>query len=300
MNTTAFLASVLIALHSPLPDAADSAAALEQQPLGPVMAMPVTPPAERTLQEPVDEFRGLAEPRVWDLDDWDAAEGARGGGGVAILFGLYNPPRGQVNDIARQLGFPGSDGRAFGGAPLRLQGMRAFGHVGRNFRVGGMYATGGQVLASDVDDFRRRLSFEVDQVGLTLEFVYPQRRWELYGGGLLGSSTYRFHYSQRDRVRKNARLSWDETLDELSTPGATETFGKRFSNSFLVANPWVGGKVKLSPWFSIDANVGWLFGRASDTQWGFTDSDWNLAGAPSVDASGFTARLEATFGFFPF
>jgi hypothetical protein len=264
---------------------------------------PVTPPAEQAAPDgeihrgeelaPRDELAlpagdEFGQPRYARRDD-------RGGGGIALTFGWLWTPMSGLNDIARQMNF----GEGFSGGPVQMSGLRGFGYIGRHFRVGGMAADGSKRIRDRGEQYQRDLILTVEQVGLTLEYVYPMRRWEFYGGGLLGSGAYRLTHVQTNLNVFNSRQDWDQTVNQFANATQTDTFTKRFAVNYLAANPWIGVKYKLVPWFAVDANVGYQWGRAGAGRWEFGDSRFAMANSPAVDGSGVSARLEATFGMFP-
>ncbi len=244
---------------------------------------------------PVDELAEPPEPRGQEAAR--AAGGPQGGGGASFVFGFLWSDQAVLDNLARQLNF-GADG--FPGGPFETQGIHAFGYIGRNFRVGGMLAEGSKSIIDDSSAvFLREVDVTAAHIGLTLEYVYPTRRWEFYGGGMLGSGEYEVRYAQQELRVRNEQADWDDLVGDLSGTPRTATFAKTLRVNYLAVNPWVGVKFKVVPWFGIDVSAGYLWGRAGAGRWEFGDSVRPVTGSPAVDASGPTLRAAASFGLFP-
>jgi hypothetical protein len=193
MQALALVAQLLIAVQAPAGEtparpSAEAAPAPET-----VSAGVVTGPV--LLAIPEDEMAGFDEPeRSSRLGSWEAANGARTGGAVAIVLGFYRPEMAELNTIARGLGFQ----EGFGNEALFMNGIRAYGYIGRHFRIGGLIIEGDETIVDSLADFNRTLDLEINQGGITLEGVYPMRRWEFYGGAMIGIASYELHYTQED------------------------------------------------------------------------------------------------------
>lgn len=251
--------------------------------------------AEAEIEDQLAEDAAVAQRRA-------SGEGKDTGGGVALVFMAFNPPFEGLNDIAQRMNFFDASGRTsgFGSGPLFMRGLSLFGYAGKHFRIGGMGTEGRITIVDGQADFERDLILRVSQGGVTLEYVYPKRRWELYAGGLIGAGEYELTYVQAELATRNAQQDFDAVTANLAATPRTATFAKRISASFVVANPWIGAKFKVASWFALDASIGWQFGRIGRGQWEFSDSNFTLAGSPAMNASGWTARLSATVGAFPY
>lgn len=226
---------------------------------------------------------------------WSEEKDAKSGGALSIVIGLYRPDMRELNDIAEALNFPGG----FGNEAIFMNGLRGYGYIGKNFRIGGIVISGNTQVADPGTQFNRTLELDVSHGGVTLEYVYPTRRMEFYVGGMLGVGSYEVTYTQQD-VRGN-RAEWDELLDTFAATPSTGSFAKSLSAGYTAVNPWVGVKYKLLPWFALDGNVGYHLGRVRSNQWVFSDhSGDGVKGSPSIDAGGLTGWVEVTFGFFPY
>lgn len=228
-------------------------------------------------------------------EGWEAEKDAQTGGGVAVVLGFYRPNMRDINQIAGALNFPGG----FGNEALFMNGLHAYGYIGKYFRIGGELLTGSASISDPGADFDRSLRLDVDQGGITLEFVWPTQRFEVYGGGMIGVGSYSLVYGQNDL--RGARANWDSLMDNFAGTPQTGTYSKSFSAGYTSAQPWLGVKYKVLPWFAIDANAGYHFGSIGRGEWTFSDdSGFGIANSPSLKASGLTGSLAVAFGFFPY
>jgi hypothetical protein len=254
----------------------------------------VTQPVQ--IELPEDELAGEDEAQASvELGSWEAAHGARTGAAVAVVLGFYRPNMADVNAIAEDLNFPGG----FGNQAIFMNGIRGYGYVGKFFRIGGIFAQGDASVVDPGAEFDRSLDLQVNEGGITLEGVYAKRRWEVYAGGMVGVGSYQITYSQNDL--RGPRADWGDLTQAYSGTPATSTYSKSFMTGYTALNPWVGAKFKLLPWFAIDGNLGYHWGKAGDGSWVYSDEpNMGVKGSPALDAAGLTGSLEVTFGFFPY
>ncbi len=228
------------------------------------------------------------------LTSWDAAERARTGAGVGIIIGLYNPSLATLNSIAEAFGFPGG----FGSGVVYMNGIRGYGYVGPNFRIGGMVLSGSRSVIEFGEQFDRTLQADMQQGGISIEGVYPAKRWEAYAGAMVGVGSYELRYAQ---IAAEEPADWSEVVSRFGGTPSTDTFTKEFVAGYTALEPWVGAKYKFLPWFAVDGRVGYHWGKIGSGDWVFSDiPNFGIKGSPAVDASGISAALEITFGFFPY
>jgi hypothetical protein len=297
MQVLSLLAHAWLALQ--MPDAVTTPAGIP--PASSPNTESSTPSTNATISRPVlaipeDELAGEDEPEATARrGGWSAEKDAKSGGALAIVIGFYRPDMKDINAIAEGLNFPGG----FGNDALFMNGLRGYGYIGKHFRIGGMILSGNSQIADPGTQFDRSLELNVNQGGVTLEYVYPTRRMEFYTGGMLGVGNYELTYTQTDL--RGTQANWNELLDNFSSTPSTGSFSKSFSAGYTAVNPWVGVKYKLLPWFALDGNVGYHFGQIRRRQWVFSDNQGSgIPGSPSLKASGLTGWLEVTFGFFPY
>ena len=296
MNALMLVTPLLAALSATEPVPAPApATAMAAAPAAPAAATAAAPKAGSSIAIAEDELAGEDEAAGATRDGWGAEKGARTGGAVGIVLGVYRPSMAGINKVAAQLNFPGG----FGSDALFMSGIRGYGYVGRHFRIGGQVLSGSASIADPGAAFDRELDLNVSQGGITLEYVYPTQRMEFYAGGLVGVGSVELTYRQQDL--RDRKFDWASLTNTYSGTPNTGTYDKTLSAGYTVVNPWIGAKYKLLPWFAIDGVLGYHLGGSAKGDWSFSDyTRFGIKNSPALDMAGLTGSLQVTFGFFPY
>jgi|GEM_PF-191164 len=240
----------------------------------------------------------------WGKIDWDSdnsthgtphllSAGYGGGGWLPVWFtGDWS----DVNHVIEDLGF-----QPLNSSGLFLNGGVGKGPIGKGWYIGGMGA-GYSIdhkkyhtiqTPTDTIDVVRRLSFSTSYGGVTLDRRYRLSKNIVLGTGfMLGGAGTTIEVSQT-----SGNYDWN-TFSTDFTQGHNSYL--KLHKSYLMFQPRVMGLIRITSWFGIRSEVGYLLGYSFKSGWNaeMADDNFEVDNSPSSNLlNGFTFSVGPWFGF---
>lgn len=208
-----------------------------------------------------------------------------GGGGPMAMMIEYDLG---INDILKANGFTGLD------IPLIIYGGGGSGNVGKGLFIGGM--GGGtqlnqQIPYTNVDTNEQgyksyQLDFGFGGVTVTKKFPIFSEKIIMDLGLLLGGGQTRLTMSTTD-----GNYSWESVIQDLNSNVL------QIEKNFMVYRPSAGIMVRVTNWFGVKVNAGYLGTYSPAKEWKDTNFDFTVVGNTPDDISHLSYSIGAWFGY---
>lgn len=244
------------------------------------------------------------EERDWEDEDWslgnmkDKFEGffsaGYGGGSWIPVWSMVD--LGEINGVIDDLGF-----KRLPENGILMQGGLGKGPIGKGWFIGGMGASHSidrkishEITRPDTTfNAIRRMQFSTGYGGVTLDKRYRLSKNALTGFGfLLGGGDIELEVSQT-----SGHYDWKNLPEEISESGNSYL---RLTKSYLTFQPKAMFMYRLTSWFAIRAEAGYLLGYSFKSGWDakMAEDNFEIEGSPSSQFyDGFTFSIGPWFGF---
>ncbi len=166
----------------------------------------------------------------------------------------------------------------------------------KHLRLGGIGFTSGTSSKGTVNGFNKETRYSNSFAGLTVEYSLPFiRDWALSVGGIIGVGG-----QELELYKHNGSVDWNGDLTTMKDDllGSTRSYGRKYSNTYMVLAPTLNADFLLHPLISVRVGAGYSFTMFGDN-WK-ADNGVAVTNFPASDlkGNGFFLQLGIMAGLF--